>query len=546
MQTIEFYSHEQQDEFIFNLFQKKTNGFFLDISCGNPIIGSNTYALEKFCGWTGFGFDITDAEGTHQWSQKRTAQFVQADATSPELTEFLKANIPAGTIVDYISLDVDAAGTNLAFKALQRVIDSGVRFKAMTFEHEYYQHGDSIRSPARELLESQGYVRLFEDVRLWACGQQDDSTMYFEDWWIDPAHFDPSILESARTGLYYYRCVERLKKALGNEYTATHRCSRAWPEEYNLFWTQGEEDNLKEFFKHTLPRKEEPRVFDCFPFYNEFDLAELRIQELWDVVDYFVIAEANTTHQSKPKSFFLKDNWDRFEKYASKIRHVMIEDMPQDPDNWVNERFQRYCLKRGLEDLRPDDIVITSDCDEIPRPSIIEAIKEDANDYNRYQLHVPLHYFKINYLMVTPNGLHGNVMVTRGRAYKDPQYERELTFPWTPKPADTDLVYVNHGGWHFSYFGKTDFAKNKIENFAHAETNIPEIMDNLDVDKMIENHVGIGWFKGAERFAYTIVDDYYPQTITNNIEKYKDMIIPNGEFTVYHFYPDVTLSSENV
>ena len=44
--VVKFYSHEQQDEFIFNLFGAKRGGSFLDISCSHPVVGSNTYTLE--------------------------------------------------------------------------------------------------------------------------------------------------------------------------------------------------------------------------------------------------------------------------------------------------------------------------------------------------------------------------------------------------------------------------------------------------------------------------------------------------------------------
>ena len=283
---------------------------------------------------------------------------------------------------------------------------------------------------------------------------------------------------------------------------------------------------------------EAPRVFDCFTFYNEFDLLELRIEELWDVVDFFVIAEANITHQNRPKSFYLKDNWARVEKYASKIRHIMVEDMPNDTDTWVNERFQRACLVRGLHDLTPNDIVITSDCDEIPRAEIIAEIKNDINDYDRYMLSIPIFMFKLNYLMTTPNVMHNNIAVTRGRVYQNPQYEREYLFPWTHRPGAENAVTIKHSGWHFTYFGKTEFAINKIQSFAHFETNVPNIVDRLNVDKMIESKVGIAWEEGAERFEYARLDEYFPNTVLNNLEKYKDMIVPNATASVYDFYPE--------
>lgn len=283
------------------------------------------------------------------------------------------------------------------------------------------------------------------------------------------------------------------------------------------------------------------RIFDCFTFYNEFDILELRLEELWDTVDYFVIAEANITHQNNDKPFYLKDNWDRFKKYHDKIRHVMIEDMPRHPDTWVNERFQRKCIERGLYDLQPTDIVCVSDCDEIPRPAALQAIKNDENNYPRYILAIVLHYFRLNYMMTTPVFKQNNIIVTRGNVFTDPQTERQITFSTGHLPlhyAGPDICIIEHAGWHFTYFGQTDFAKNKIRNFAHAETNVPWIMDNLDVDGIVKQKYGIGWDKGPERFEYIIVDDYYPQTILNNLEKYKEMIVPNATKTVYDFYPE--------
>ena len=251
---IEFHSHEQQDEFIFNLFKGKKEGFFLDISCGHPLIGSNSYALEKFCSWRGFGFDIGDVEADLQWSQHRSNPFIRMDATSVDLTDFLISNIPVGTVVDYISLDVDAAGTNLALQSLKRVLDSKIRFKAMTFEHECHIHGQAIRDEASQLLEAQGYVRLFEDVRLWGGGLVDDSGATFEDWWIDPAYFDSEITSIADTGPYYWEAVASLKKHFNNQYTARHRCCRAWPDEYDLFWNDGDQQTQKDFINRMTKR----------------------------------------------------------------------------------------------------------------------------------------------------------------------------------------------------------------------------------------------------------------------------------------------------
>jgi len=44
------------------------------------------------------------------------------------------------------------------------------------------------------------------------------------------------------------------------------------------------------------------KIYDCFPFRNELDLLDLRLSEIYDHVDHFVIVEATSTFQSAPKT----------------------------------------------------------------------------------------------------------------------------------------------------------------------------------------------------------------------------------------------------
>ena len=37
-------------------------------------------------------------------------------------------------------------------------------------------------------------------------------------------------------------------------------------------------------------------IYDCFTFFNELDILELRLQLLYDVVDKFVLVESTKTH----------------------------------------------------------------------------------------------------------------------------------------------------------------------------------------------------------------------------------------------------------
>ena len=278
------------------------------------------------------------------------------------------------------------------------------------------------------------------------------------------------------------------------------------------------------------------KIYDCFTFFNELDLAEIRFKTLWDHVDYFVVAESNLSHSGNPKAYIFSDNWERFEPYRSKIRLIQVDDMPETNDSWIREKFQRKCLERGLEDRAPEDVIIVSDCDEITRPELIEMIKEDENDYDRYVLKIPMFQYKINYMMVKHALSHPKIAVTRGRSFTDPDQERTYTFDWTPKPANT--VTLEHGGWHFSYFGDNDNAITKIQNFAHTETNNPQMVANHNIDYFIANKSGHHGPSHPERFEYVKIDDYFPECLVDEIEVWraKDMVIENAEISVEDLY----------
>lgn len=287
------------------------------------------------------------------------------------------------------------------------------------------------------------------------------------------------------------------------------------------------------------------KVYDVFSFYNEFEILEIRLKELWDAVDYFVILEASTTFVGNSKEYLFEKNKERFLPYMEKIRHLKLDDpfekqiavFPREiDDTWVREKYQRYAAKEGLKDISPDDIIIISDCDEIPRADMIELIKHDENDYDRYILYVAQFNYKINYMKIQNPSRHPAIIVTRGRVFTNPQQEREYSFYWNSKPENT--VGLDHGGWHFTYFGNEDHCVSKIQNFAHTEQNIPSIVDEYNIDWMIRNkygHEGID-SKHDERFEYVIIDDYFPKCIADNIELWKDKIIPNAVFRVDDLY----------
>ena len=280
------------------------------------------------------------------------------------------------------------------------------------------------------------------------------------------------------------------------------------------------------------------KIYDCFTFYNEFDILELRLQEHWDYVDKFVIAEANTTHQGAPKEFLLEQNWDRFKDYADKIVHIKVDDMPQSTNAWVPENFQRNALARGLMDADENDIILVSDCDEMVRDAAFEFMKESEHDL--FATRIPLFYFKLNYMMYQPNQTLIGAIGVRRKYLQTPQRIRDMGVGLMQRPWDYNdgrQCSIPHAGWHFSYFGNEDHVKNKIKSFAHQETNNEYILNQVDLDDIFKNKRGLDANNTNEKFEIVEVDEYFPNTVVNNLEKYSQFIIPNAEANVLDFLP---------
>ena len=132
-------------------------------------------------------------------------------------------------------------------------------------------------------------------------------------------------------------------------------------------------------------------LIDSFLFFNEIELVELRVKYLEKIVDYFVIVEANITHQGKKKDWnFPKILGSNLKEFSNKIQYHqlnidpdkikneeswIIDDVKGD-DAWRIENFQRNYIKTACEKFSNDDILIISDVDEIPSRKKIDFIKK--------------------------------------------------------------------------------------------------------------------------------------------------------------------------
>ena len=268
------------------------------------------------------------------------------------------------------------------------------------------------------------------------------------------------------------------------------------------------------------------KIYDCFTFFNEFDLLELRLRELYDHVDYFVLVEGNKTFQNQEKPFYYDSMKYRYSQWRDKIIKVKLLDMPENTDPWGRERHQRDGIIRGLRTADPNDIIMISDVDEIPRVETIHKLRESRQSIWGFRM--PLFNFKFNYMMYTQDYYSvwsGAIRRSLLNSAEDFRRMRHVLNQCPYNFSDDNVQIIEHAGWHFTYLGAEDFAKSKIQSFAHDETNRPEILDQLDIEDSIRRGVGIIRTNEDYRFTPVAVDNYLPKTIVDNINQYKEQLI---------------------
>lgn len=276
------------------------------------------------------------------------------------------------------------------------------------------------------------------------------------------------------------------------------------------------------------------KIVDCFIFYNELDLLNYRLNILDSVVDHFVIIEATHTFSGKEKPLIYNDNKHFFEKYAHKITHIIVDDMPHKypdidyakKDQWSNEYHQRNCIDRGIKKLKlkDEDIIIITDVDEIVDPRIIQTFQIDdgLNSYLQNEivsLEMDMYYYNLKLIestnrWVLPKMISFNL-------YKNISQHLSCS---EIRIMNTDYN-IPKTGWHLSYFGDIDFIKNKIQNFSHQEFNAIEYTNDENISNAI--NMGCDLFK-RHNFALKKIEIAQNQYLPYEYEKYLQKYIYNA------------------
>ena len=270
------------------------------------------------------------------------------------------------------------------------------------------------------------------------------------------------------------------------------------------------------------------KLVDCFMYFDEDLMTDIRLNVLNDQVDRFVIAEATMDHAGNKKNL----NFDRnkFKKFEKKIQYVIVDDLPKDvkrfKKNWssahVRDQFQRNALERGYSDCSDEDLIMISDLDEIPRP---EKIKE-YNLRNKYACFVQKDFqLKLNLHNTTlPDW--GGTKICQKKNLKSPQWLRNIKNKKYPfwkfyKPKRPQLIY--DGGWHFSFVKTPQQISQKLTSYAEQQFNNKKFNDVKIIKEKIDNNKDL--LDRDFKYEKVEIDYSYPKYIRENKEKLREFIL---------------------
>jgi len=169
-----YYSQVGQDLFALQVSKHKT---YIEIGAADPIKLNNTYLLEKQ-GWTGFSLEI-DSKFEQDWKQQRINPCYYTDAVNYSYDN--------NTRLGYLSCDINPP--ELTLEALKNVIEQGVSFDCITFEHDDYWREErgfaETCNAAKEYMHSRGYKIAVDNVFAMRRRKSWYGECHYETWYIN-------------------------------------------------------------------------------------------------------------------------------------------------------------------------------------------------------------------------------------------------------------------------------------------------------------------------------------------------------------------------
>ena len=291
------------------------------------------------------------------------------------------------------------------------------------------------------------------------------------------------------------------------------------------------------------------KIYDCFMFFDEEMLLDLRLNIMDKYIDKFVITEATYTHSGNPKKLIFDIN--KFSKFKDKIIYIVVDKPPPDllkidnKDN-LNKRQSKMTInakKREIYQINKtqdeivnanqNDMIMISDLDEIPN---LEKVDFRIINKKLIFFKQKMFYYKLN-LFHKSLPWYGT-KACKKKYFKTPEWLRSIKNKKYPvwrldvlfsKFKYNDIYFAMDGGWHFSNIRTPKDLEKKLLNFLHhvdyeqSGLGLEELKRLMSEKKLMYNHSidkkGNKWGEG-EKLQRTKLKEM-PKYIIENAEKYR-------------------------
>ncbi len=293
-------------------------------------------------------------------------------------------------------------------------------------------------------------------------------------------------------------------------------------------------------------------IYDCFMYFDEDLLLDIRLNTLNKYVKKFVITEATYTHNGNPK----KLNFDikNFNKFKDKISYIVVDEQPQNIlklskddtkerrgeklilNGMARDYFQRENLKKGLVDSLNEDLIIISDLDEIPN---LETIDFNLIKNNIVIFEQKMFYYKLNLLYEEFKWFGSKAIKKKNfispqwlRNIKSRKYSKWRLDTLFSKKKYSNLIYVKNGGWHFTCIRNAADLEKKLLNFAHhhefeeSGLKLNDIQNLIKEKRVMYDHtIDQRDYKWSGKSILKKLDDkLLPDYIHSNLEKFEEWL----------------------
>jgi len=267
------------------------------------------------------------------------------------------------------------------------------------------------------------------------------------------------------------------------------------------------------------------KIYDCFIFFNENLLTEIRLNILNKHVDYFVICESYYDHRGNVKGYLF--DLEKFKNFKEKIIYLKIEKFPEHLGIWERQDYQRNYLYKGLKNANKNDLIIYSDADEIINPKLIEklsVIKNNVVICSQYCF-----YYKFNLLSDQYKKTWQGSRIVKFKFLKSFSWlrsidRRNLKYSFLRFDKFKRIKLFEEGGWHFSYLMTEKEIQKKIKAWTHAELDTAE-NNSLET---IKNRVRSNKDLFGRDITFSKIEftrDHFPEYIIDNEALFKTWII---------------------